>query len=601
MKKSNKERFDGLTGIGKKEAREDYRNGRSIEDSISSARTKDVLALIFGAIVLVAIVCSLISNGISSIKKNCSHKNLDLETIRFDSIQERIIAVCSDCKKERYLEHEKTIVALQEPTCLSQGLQTEAYTCVDYPEYVFQKSKILDKTVCDKKIVLSEGIESTCIKQGVEATTKCSVCEKIYNGKTLPLASHNFEAYGYVAATCTTTGTTATNRCTYCDYTEGEHEEIPLLPHSIKQTYTVDVTYEQGEYIVGMCEGCEYEEILEYTSSPLVSEIFEYVLDDEAHTAKLISIKRESKNLIIPGSINGYSVDEIPSTLFKSNTNIENITINLGVKRISDEAFKNCSALRTIAFPDTLESIGVSAFENCTELRKVVVNTGEIRTKAFANCSNLRIVEVGSDVILKSNSFYDCFKIIFFKFPDRYGNGRRAIFDTEGRYGVNNDDIACYVTLTSGAYSGLDNYYNGETSDDVIKISDGFYYYQPYFATNTLLSIDTPERNVIIPSYIKRIHGNTFRDMEDELDSIFVPMKVDQIGRCAMFYKNLKIYFAGEDILGRNYEIGGTLTDTATGVTTTYKTIRYKYSETEKNDGGLYWHYDEDNNIVEYP
>ena len=599
MKKSLKDRYDELTDIGKKEAREDYKRGKSAEDSISSAKTKDKIALIFGLIVIICVAFSFISKGVANIKSNCSHKKLDFETVSFSSDKEKITVVCSTCKKERPLSHKVTTVVVQEPTCQFEGLQIETYTCIDYPKYVFEKTEKIGKIACDGKTVLSNRVESTCQKQGVEATTKCSMCEQIYYGKPLPLAPHDLEDYGYVAPTCFSTGTTAIKKCNDCDYEEGEPQEIKILPHSIKDTYTVNATYEKGGCVVGMCEGCDYEELLEYNSLPLVSEVFEYELDDDTLTAKLISLKTDSKEIVIPSSINDYKVSEIPSNLFKDNTSVESITINDGVEKISAEAFKNCTSLREVIFPDTLESIGESAFENCKEIRKVVVNTGEIKAKAFANCSNLRIVEVGENVILKNDSFYDCFKIIFFKFPSYYGNGRRKIFDSQGRYGNDHDDIAHYVTLTSGAYSGLDDYYNGETSDEVIKITDGFYYYR-YYSYNMLLSIDVPEKNVVIPSYIKRIDGNTFRDMEEELDSILVPMNVDQIGRCNTFYKNLKFYFKGADILGNNYEIGGTVTDPSTGVTTTYKTVRYLYSETYKNDGKLYWYYDENNNVVEY-
>lgn len=599
MKKSFKEQYDELTDIGKKEARENYKSGNSVGDSISSARIKDKLAMFFVIIAVVGIVFSFISNGVSKSKYICTHNKLDFETVRFDEGREEIVVNCSKCKVGRVLKHKVETVVLEEPTCQSEGLKKETYTCVNYPKYVFEKSETIDKIACDKKTVLSERVESTCIKQGVEATTKCSMCEQIYYGQRLPYAPHTLEEFGYVAPTCISTGTTAINKCNVCGYTEGEPQEIPKTAHNLNDTYTVDATYEKGGYVVGKCDGCDYEELLEYNSLPLVGEVFEYELDDQTLTAKLISIKTENKEIVIPGSINGYEFSEITSNLFKGNTNVEKVTINEGVKKISDEAFKNCTSLREIVFPDSLETIGESAFENCSEIRKVVVNNGEINTKAFANCSNLRIVEVGANVILKNDCFYDCFKIIFFKFPSYYGSGRRKIFDSQGRYGNNNDDIAYYVTLTSGYHSGFDNYYYGETSDEVITILDGFYYYKNY-TQKVLLSIDLPQKNVIIPSYIKMIHGNTFRGMADSLDSILVPKSVDRISVCELFYKNLKIYFEGVDVLGNDREIGATVIDPSTGDITTYKTIRYFYSETNKNDGKLYWHYDENNNVVEY-
>ena len=171
---------------------------------------------------------------------------------------------------------------------------------------------------------------------------------------------------------------------------------------------------------------------------------------------------------------------------------------------------------------------------------------------------------------------------MFFKFPSYVGNGRIKFFDTKMRYGTTIDDISNYVTVTSGNYSLLDDFYNGESSDDVIKEVDGFYYYKdPKTNQNILISIDKEEKNIILPTYsshgvsIKVVDGNIFRGMENDLDSIFIPKSIDSIGTCELFYKNLKIYYEGEDILGTSREIGGTYIDLITNEIITYKSIRY--------------------------
>ena len=89
--------------------------------------------------------------------------------------------------------------------------------------------------------------------------------------------------------------------------------------------------------------------------------------------------------------------------------------------------------------------------------------------------------------------------------------------------------------------------------------------------------------------------------MEDELDSIFVPMSVHTMSALTTFNKNLKIYYEGVNILkDQGRDIGSTYINPETSETIVYKSIPYLYSETNKNDGKLYWYYDKDGNICEH-
>lgn len=590
----------------KEAAKNQIEHGGKVSDWFCGIR---IISIIAGAICSIGLVLGIISvfSEISdltrqNIQENCEHRRVDEDTMYLDRLNEVVVAKCKDCGLEKYLESTKTTEVLYKPTCLSTGSEEITVIPVDYPEYVFKTTKTLYMTSCKDIEIVSPRVASTCTTKGTTETTKCTLCKTVYPGTSLPLLEHNLEEVGYVAPTCTSTGLTSIKDCSECDYTEGTQEVIELLPHTYldEEKYTVEATYDRGEHIIRVCHECSHEELLEYTSLPEVSEYFEYELDDESKTATLKGVKTSNKELVIPGEINTYPVNEIPSTLFKENTIIEKITIEEGIKTIGKEAFKNCSSLKEINFPTSLESIEESAFENCDELRKVVVDTGIIKTKAFSSCSNLRIVETGKKVRLQDNSFYDCEKLIFFKFGN-YANGRRNVFDKEGTYGSTIDDIDSYVTLTSGPYSNLDDYYKGETSEDVIIIKDGFYYYKDKNNDNLLLSIDRPlETNIEIPSYIDYVTGNTFRGMENQLDSLIVPDSVTRIYPTDRFYKNLKIYFKGEDCLGENREIGAKITDPSTNEEITYKSVRYYYSETNQETGGPYWYYDENKNIVEH-
>ena len=361
-------------------------------------------------------------------------------------------------------------------------------------------------------------------------------------------------------------------------------------------------------HLIKTCEDCSYEEISKITSPALASEIFEYhTIDKENNEVILTNLISTSTEIIIPGSIDGVPVKMIPSNIFKDNNTLEKVTISEGIEVIDKQAFANCTSLKEINFPNSYITIEEEAFLNCSSLRKIKINYGRTKGKAFAECSNLRIVEFGKEFEgIGNNSFYNCLKIVFFKFPAYYGSNRVNVFDTEMRYTNNINDTSNYVTLTSGSHSLIDNYYNGETSDDVIKIKDGFYYYRKNGNT-TLISIDRDDKDIILPTNkthgvsIHIIDGRTFRDMEDELDSIFVPMSVHTMSASTTFNKNLKIYYEGVNILkDQGRDIGSTYINPETSETIVYKSIPYLYSETNKNDGKLYWYYDKDGNICEH-
>ena len=89
--------------------------------------------------------------------------------------------------------------------------------------------------------------------------------------------------------------------------------------------------------------------------------------------------------------------------------------------------------------------------------------------------------------------------------------------------------------------------------------------------------------------------------MEDNIDSIYVPMSVHTMSECKMFYKNLKIYYEGVNILkAQGRDIGATYIDPITEEVVTYKSIPYLYSETNLNDGKQYWYYDNNGKICEH-
>ena len=87
----------------------------------------------------------------------------------------------------------------------------------------------------------------------------------------------------------------------------------------------------------------------------------------------------------------------IGSYAFYYDTRLKSVTLS-GVKSISNDTFRNCTALETIILPENLENIGNYAFQYCSKLTSVDIpnNVTKLSDNTFANCSSLKNVSIGS-------------------------------------------------------------------------------------------------------------------------------------------------------------------------------------------------------------
>lgn len=119
-------------------------------------------------------------------------------------------------------------------------------------------------------------------------------------------------------------------------------------------------------------------------------------------------------------------------------TNLKEIILPDGLRRICRGAFRECSELRRINIPQTVEFIGESAFEgcfnlegnivlpvriqeiedyifsNCKSLKKVVIpnNVRKIGKYAFENCASLEEVDLPDSIEkLKECAFVNCYSL----------------------------------------------------------------------------------------------------------------------------------------------------------------------------------------------
>ncbi len=77
---------------------------------------------------------------------------------------------------------------------------------------------------------------------------------------------------------------------------------------------------------------------------------------------KLVSYIGTETNIIIPAYYEGYNIESISNSCFKTNRTITFVEIEEGVTSIGSLAFMNCTSLEKIVIPTSVTSIGTQAF-----------------------------------------------------------------------------------------------------------------------------------------------------------------------------------------------------------------------------------------------
>ena len=103
--------------------------------------------------------------------------------------------------------------------------------------------------------------------------------------------------------------------------------------------------------------------------------------------------------VIIPSTLNGYSVTSIGGFAFESCHSLRNIEIPEGVTSIAYFAFWDCSSLTSIEIPEGVTSIGEYVFCGCTSLKSIEILEGvkNIGDYAFRYCPCLESINVNNN------------------------------------------------------------------------------------------------------------------------------------------------------------------------------------------------------------
>ena len=152
-------------------------------------------------------------------------------------------------------------------------------------------------------------------------------------------------------------------------------------------------------------------------------------------TIRITSCQTKDVNLVIPDTIDGYTVTEIGESAFANQTSIQTVKFPANLKQIGAKAFANCTGLTEVTLPDTIVGVGSYAFSGCTALKKATLNNGRINIVVgmFANCTALSEVVI-PDTVENVNiyAFLNCKALKNLKLPASIKEISISAFDGAG-------------------------------------------------------------------------------------------------------------------------------------------------------------------------
>lgn len=201
------------------------------------------------------------------------------------------------------------------------------------------------------------------------------------------------------------------------DMYEGNIIRFPAADIGSKLYYAITVSYPQGD--VTSYFGAEYCTKDEY--------------DNRFDTDLLIEedVLRSADKDVTSASIDS-TVRRIAEDAFRNCTKLKSVTTLYGNEWIGDRAFKGCTALSSVLFSDTLTYIGRNAFEGCTSLDDVILPAGisTIHKDSFSGCMSLESLTLPEGLeSIDSGAFRNCTSLKKLTLPDSVKSVAQDSFD----------------------------------------------------------------------------------------------------------------------------------------------------------------------------
>lgn len=267
-------------------------------------------------------------------------------------------------------------------------------------------------------------------------------------------------------------------------------------------------------YIDSFAETYAKNNNLEYVSisNYINSTIYTPITKNKMELTKYIG---EEEEVIVPSTIDEYSVVAIADKSFVDNSYVENITLPETLLMVGTSAFEGCNNLNSVTFADGVKTIGKYAFANCKKLSKVVLPSTitQIEAYTFKNCQSLNSITIPESVTeIDLYAFYNCLNLetiygITGSYAETFANENGYTF-------IDVSDMI--VDITSLPVTLIEN------SKGYFYFDYNFYYYDS-FLYDMIFNVKYGDGNVATLNYweLESLLGDSIQMINDQYESPF--------------------------------------------------------------------------------
>ena len=199
--------------------------------------------------------------------------------------------------------------------------------------------------------------------------------------------------------------------------------EESAIDEEVVSDNSEDLPVLEDDNTISFEEDLNLEEDIPVLSATFGDYSYDIVRYNGVYAASITDYSGAESNVVIPSSIDGYTVRRIGRKAFVSKSSIKTITIPSEVSLIDEYAFYDCSGLTTLNLSEGLLEIDYGAFMNCVSLKSITIPStvtsiqGNPYDGVFGNCTSLSSVTIKGNCI-GNYMFAGCISLREVTIPD---------------------------------------------------------------------------------------------------------------------------------------------------------------------------------------